>query len=62
MKSNKASLAETALHFNISTDSTIWTWERKFEEQGVEALFKRRGRPKQMTAKNKSNKKKVEES
>ncbi|MCM3571511.1 hypothetical protein M3183_26490, partial [Neobacillus mesonae] len=42
--------------------STIWTWERKFEEQGVEALFKRRGRPKQMTAKNKSNKKKVEES
>ncbi|MCM3569684.1 transposase, partial [Neobacillus mesonae] len=62
MKSNKASLAETALHFNISTESTIWTWERKFEEQGVEALFKRRGRPKQMTAKNKSNKKKVEES
>jgi transposase len=62
MRSNRASLSETALHFNISTVSTIWTWERKFEEQGVEALFKRRGRPKQMTAKNKRNKGKKEES
>jgi transposase len=49
MKSNRASLTETALHFDISTPSTVWTWQRKFEKGGVEALFRRRGRSKQMT-------------
>ena len=43
MKSIKASLSETAVHFDISTPSTIWSWERKFEEHGVDALFKPRG-------------------
>ncbi len=50
---NRASLPETALHFNISTPSTIWFWKRTYEEEGVEALYKRRGRPTQMTAKDK---------
>src|SRR3954447_4587461 len=50
MGRNGASLPETALHFNISTPSTIWTWKRTYEEKGVEALFKRRGRPIHMTA------------
>lgn len=49
MKTNRASLTETALQFNISTTSTILSWERKYEEEGVEALFRRRGRPEQMT-------------
>lgn len=48
MKNNKASLSETSLHFNISMPSTVYAWERKFEEEGVEALFKKRGRPKDM--------------
>jgi transposase len=61
MRSNRASLPETALHFNISTPSTIWSWERKYEEKGVEALFNRRGRPKDMTANHKRNLGKEEE-
>jgi transposase len=50
MWSNRASLRETSLHFDISTPSTILSWERKYRENGVKALFKRRGRPIQMTA------------
>ena len=50
MKTNRASLPETALHFNISTPKYNLEVERKFEEKGIEALFKRRGRPKHMTA------------
>jgi transposase len=61
MESNSASLPETALHFNISAPSTIWTWKRVFEEKGVEALFKRRGRPNQMTPKEKQHKGENEE-
>jgi|tagenome__1003787_1003787.scaffolds.fasta_scaffold20948235_3 transposase len=48
-KRNGASLPETALHFDISTPSTIWSWEKKLEEEGIEALFKRRGRAEHMT-------------
>jgi transposase len=48
MGRNRASLRETSLHFDITTPSTILSWKRKFEEKGVEALFKRRGRPIQM--------------
>jgi transposase len=48
MERNRASLRETSLHFDITTPSTILSWKRKFEEKGVEALFKRRGRPIQM--------------
>ena len=45
---NRASLTETALHFDISNTGTIAGWQKKFDEGGVEALYKRRGRPKQM--------------
>jgi transposase len=62
MRSNRASLPETALHFNISTPSTIWSWQRKYEEKGVEALFNRRGRPKDMTTNDKSKQGKKQES
>jgi transposase len=61
MRINRASLSETALHFNISAVSTIWTWERTVEEKGVAALFNRRGRPKVMTAMNDQNKGKNED-
>lgn len=54
MNTNRASLTEVAQHFDISKLSTIWSWQRKFEEKGVEALFKRRGR-----AKSKHSKKKI---
>lgn len=61
MRRNRASLPETSLHFNISTPSTIWFWERKFEEKGVEALFNRRGRPEDMKANHEPKKEKKEE-
>jgi transposase len=53
---NKASLTETALHFDISNVGTISTWEKKFHEEGIEALNKQRGRPKQMIQNPKENK------
>lgn len=55
MWSNRASLPETALRFDISTPSTIWSWEKKYREKGVEALFNRRGRPKDMKTNHKHN-------
>lgn len=45
---NRASLTGTALHFDISNTGTIAGWQKKFDEGGIEALYKRRGRPKQM--------------
>jgi transposase len=62
MWSNRASLRETSLHFNISTPSTILLWERKYREKGVEALFNRRGRPKDMIANQENPQEKKEES
>lgn len=62
MGRNRATLPETALHFNISTPSTIWMWEKKYEEKGIEALFKRRGRPKDMPANHENKQGKNEES
>ena len=62
MRSNRASLCETSLHFNISTPSTILTLERKYREKGVEALFNRRGRPENMIANQDNQQEKKEES
>ncbi len=53
---NRASLTETALHFDISNTGTISDWQKKFDEGGIEALYKRRGRPKQMLQNPKENK------
>ncbi|MFL2030358.1 IS3 family transposase [Loigolactobacillus zhaoyuanensis] len=56
MKTNQASLTETALNFDISAPSTIWQWQRTFESSGVEALYRGKGQPKLMPT-NKQNKK-----
>jgi transposase len=61
MNTNRASLTETALHFNISTSSTILSWKRKFKENGVEALFNRRGRPELMKTNSERKKGRKEE-
>lgn len=54
---NGASLIETALHFDGSNVGTISIWlAKKFDEGGIEALYKRRGRPKQMIQNLKENK------
>jgi transposase-like protein len=45
MKENHSSLERTALHFNISSPSTIYQWNRRFETMGVDGLKTKRGRP-----------------
>ncbi|WNJ64084.1 helix-turn-helix domain-containing protein [Lactiplantibacillus plantarum] len=34
----------TALHFDLSSPSTIWQWERRFKKSGIAGL-KRKHRP-----------------
>ncbi|QLE66828.1 transposase [Furfurilactobacillus rossiae] len=46
---NHASLPVTALHFNLSSPSTIWQWARRFKKLGIEGLERKRGNPKAMT-------------
>ncbi|WP_100486821.1 helix-turn-helix domain-containing protein [Sporolactobacillus pectinivorans] len=45
MKENHSSLNETANHFNISTSSTIYQWDRRFQARGLDGLRTKRGRP-----------------
>ncbi|WP_232842757.1 MULTISPECIES: helix-turn-helix domain-containing protein [Lactobacillaceae] len=47
-KQHQASLPVTALHFDLSSPSTIWQWEKRFEEQGIVGLERKRGKPKIM--------------
>jgi transposase-like protein len=49
LKTEHASLTQAALHFNLSEPSTIHQWQRIFETEGVEALFRSRGRDPIMT-------------
>ena len=56
MKTNKASYPETALHFNVSNVGTIWQWQHLFDTEGVEALYRSKGRIKIMTADKQSKK------
>nr|WP_290443637.1 helix-turn-helix domain-containing protein [Sporolactobacillus kofuensis] len=45
MKENHSSLERAALHFKISSPSTIYQWDRRFESMGVDGLKTKRGRP-----------------
>ncbi len=57
MHNNHLSLAETAVHFNLSGPPLIAKWERIYYEEGPQALFvERRGR--KLNMKQKSNNKK----
>ncbi|WPC20496.1 helix-turn-helix domain containing protein [Pediococcus inopinatus] len=56
-KQNQASLPVTALHFNLSSPSTIWQWESRFKALGIVGLERKRGNAKNMVKhKNKSRK------
>ncbi|MHA8263826.1 IS3 family transposase [Lactobacillaceae bacterium Melli_B3] len=46
MHTHHKSYPETALHFNISAPSTIFTWQRRMETKGIIGLYTKRGRPK----------------
>ncbi|GAB6092966.1 helix-turn-helix domain-containing protein [Furfurilactobacillus curtus] len=46
MKQHQTSYAVTALHFNIPSDTTILSWQTRFEQFGIEGLStQKRGRP-----------------
>jgi transposase len=52
MHKNYLSIRQTAVHFAIAYHSTVRTWERIYNEQGVAALAQnRRGRPKMLSEK-----------
>jgi transposase len=45
MHANHLSCKETGIHFGISGSSTIWQWERRYLENGIEGLEdKKKGR------------------
>ncbi|MCO7128389.1 helix-turn-helix domain-containing protein, partial [Sporolactobacillus shoreicorticis] len=45
MKENHSTLERAALYFKISSPSTIYQWDRRFESVGVDGLKTKRGRP-----------------
>ncbi|MCI1880910.1 MAG: helix-turn-helix domain-containing protein [Sporolactobacillus sp.] len=45
MKENHSTLEHTTLHFKMSSPSTIYQWDRRFEAMGVDGLKVKRGRP-----------------
>lgn len=48
-KQHQASLPVTALHFNLTSPSTIWQWEKRFKKLGIVGLKRKRGNPKIMS-------------
>lgn len=46
------SLPELALHFNIPSASTIYTWEQRYTQGGIDALVSHRGAHKMKKPKN----------
>lgn len=58
-KQNQASLPVTALHFNLSSPSTIWQWEKRFETLGIKGLERKRGNSKNMAKHKNENAKPV---
>ena len=52
MHTNHLSATQTAIHFKLSSGSTVTKWERIYYEEGPQALYEeRRGRKKNMSSK-----------
>ena len=57
MHKNHLSAQETAIHFKLSSGSTVTKWERIYYEEGPQALYEeRRGRNKNMSSKSRKKK------
>ena len=56
MKTTGASYSQTAIHFGLSDLGTIANWNATFLKDGVEALFKLKGRPRTTMTKQKTTK------
>ena len=54
---NNTSLRETAEHFNLSNESTVYRWEKNYQERGLSGLEDNRGRPKKDMKKTNENSK-----
>ncbi|MFD1486353.1 helix-turn-helix domain-containing protein, partial [Lacticaseibacillus baoqingensis] len=44
MKQHQASYPETALHFDLSSPSTVWQWAKAYEREGAQGLTSKRKR------------------
>lgn len=44
MKQHQASYPEAALHFDISSPSTVWQWAKAYEREGAQGLISKRKR------------------
>lgn len=42
MKQHQASYPETALHFDLSSPSTVWQWVKAYERNGAQGLVSKR--------------------
>ena len=52
MHTNHLSATQTAIHFKLSSGSTVMQWERIYYEEGPQALYvERRGRNRNMSSK-----------
>lgn len=56
MKTTGASYSQTAIHFEISDIGTIANWNARFLKDGIEALFKPKGRPRNPMTNSKASK------
>lgn len=57
MHTNHLSATQTAIHFKLSSGSTVTKWERIYYEEGPQALYEeRRGRNKNMSSKSRKKK------
>ena len=56
MKTTGASYSQTAIHFGISETGTIANWNATFLKDGIEALFRPKGRPQNLMTKSKASK------
>ena len=61
MHENHLSYKETSIQFGISGTSTIWQWEQKYLENGIEGLENKKKGRKPRTPKPKPPKTKLEE-
>lgn len=59
-KEKRLSLRDCCLQFNIPTQSTIVSWVRKYEQQGIDGLNEQKGRPVTMKKDKPASNKKTE--
>lgn len=58
MRKHKLSYVETAIHFNLGSNTTIKDWDDRYKEKGLEGLAERKQHDKKKKKKKKTTKRK----